>query len=88
MRQEIVFNPARDIQAVSQTGYIDIAKANATSEVTPEVSNDDERYNGIEDPRSIAFRPKDEFEQMQGNKAIVAYQPTNVTSEVNSEGDK
>lgn len=88
MRQEIVFNPERDIQAVLQTGYIDIAKANATSEVAPEVSNEEEVYNGISDPRSVALRPKDDFELMQGNKAIVSYQPTAVTSEVNSEGGK
>lgn len=92
MRQEIVFNPERDIQAVSQTGYIDIAKANATSEVTPEVSNEEEMYNGISDPRSIAGRPHDDFELMQGNKVIVSYQPesgsTSVASEVNTEDGK
>lgn len=85
MRQEIYFDPVRDVQAVSQTGYIDIAKANATSEIAPEVSNEDEMYNGISDPRSIAFRPKDDFELMQGNKAIIGYLPNSVSSEVNSE---
>lgn len=85
MRQEIYFDPVRDVQAVSQTGYIDIAKANATSEIAPEVSNEEEMYNGISDPRSIAFRPKDDFELMQGNKAIIGYLPNSVSSEVNSE---
>lgn len=74
MRQKIEYDALRDIMPVSQTGFVDLAKANATSEIDVPVAVEDERYNGIENPNSIGERPSDVFEQMQANKTIVDFQ--------------
>lgn len=73
MRCENRFNPARDIMAVEQFGFVDIVKANATGVVDTPLDSEDSRYNGIEDPRSIGARPSDIFEAMQANVAITGY---------------
>ena len=67
------YDPERDIQAVDQTGYVDLKKANAESVVPAVEGLTEERFNGIDDPNSIGSRPSDVFEQMQANKAIVGY---------------
>lgn len=75
MVQECKYNPEKDIQEVDQFGYVDIAKANATSSIDVQLQLQEERYNGIEDPRSIGARPSDIFEAAQANKAIAGYVP-------------
>lgn len=73
MVQDCSYDPAKDIQPVDQFGFVDIVKANANSAIEDPIQIVDERYNGIEDPRSIGARPADEFEEMQANKVIVSY---------------
>lgn len=73
MVQDCVYDPVKDIQPVDQFGFVDIVKANANSAIEDPIQIVDERYNGIEDPRSIGVRPADQFEAMQANKAIVGY---------------
>ena len=75
MRQEIEHDFERDIQEVDQFGFIDLAKANATSSIDVPLQLQDEKFNGIEDPRSIAGRPSDTFEIAQMSKAVVDYVP-------------
>lgn len=73
MVQDCKYDPVKDIQPVDQFGFVDIVKANANSAIEDPIQIVDERYNGIEDPRSIGTRPADQFEEMQANKAIVGY---------------
>lgn len=67
------YDAERDIAAVEQTGYVDLKAANASSSIPAVDGLEDERYNGIEDPRSIGTRPSDQFEAMQANKSIAGY---------------
>ena len=67
------FDPIRDFEAVSQTGFVDLKAANVSSSIPAIDGLSEEHYNGIEDPRSIGARPSDDFEAMQANKAIVGY---------------
>lgn len=73
MRCKNSYNPAKDIMAVEQFGFVDIVKANATGVVDTPLDSEDSRYNGIEDPRSIGARPSDIFEAMQANVAITGF---------------
>ena len=75
LQENLVFNPVTDIQKVDPTGFIDLVKANETSSVPSNLVADEARFNEIDDPNSIGFRPRDEFEQQQANKAIVGYKP-------------
>lgn len=69
------FDPARDLCAVSQTGFIDLKSAFETG-VVPSVTADSESdYNGIEDPRSILGKPSDVFEAMEMQSHINSYEP-------------
>lgn len=67
------YDPVRDIEAVTQTGYIDLAKANAMSSIPASLSAEQLMYNEIDDPRSIAGRPSDVFEAAQASKVIAGY---------------
>lgn len=74
MVQECNYDPIRDVMPVDQYGYVDIVKANAESAIVDPIQLVEERFNDIDDPRSIGVRPSDVFEEMQANKAIVGYQ--------------
>lgn len=80
---ECKFDPQRDIQAVEQFGFVDLKAANVTSSIPVIDGLDEERYNGIDDPRSIGARPADQFEAAQASKAISGYTPP--SSEKNEE---
>ena len=73
VRDDIAYNPERDIQEVVQFGFIDLKAANVSSSIPVLDGLDDEKFNGVSDPRSLGFMPKDVFEAMQANKAIVGY---------------
>lgn len=75
MRVECKYDPKRDIQQVEPFGSVDLASMNASSSVPAVVPLSEEKYNGIDDPNSIAGRPSDQFDAMQANKAIVGYKP-------------
>lgn len=75
MKQQTHYDPQRDIMAVDPTGYVDLVKANQTSQIDVPVALQDEKFNDIEDPRSIGGRPSDEFDLMAMNKSIVDYVP-------------
>lgn len=67
----------RDIQAPDQTGFVDLAKANASGSIPATIMADDLSFNEIEDPNSIAGRPSDVFEQMQLGKSLLDRVPKN-----------
>lgn len=73
MRIQAKYNPVRDIQAVDQVGFIDLAAANALSTIPSGIPLAEARFNGIEDPNSIAGRPSDQFDAAQANKVIAGY---------------
>lgn len=67
------YNPSRDLKKVDQTGYVDLTAANAESTIPTGIPLSEARYNGIEDPNSIGFRPGDQFEAVQASKVIAGY---------------
>lgn len=67
------YNPVTDFAPVEQSGFIDLAAANAASSIPADIANAEQRYNGIEDPNSIAGRPSDAFEAAQMSKVIAGY---------------
>lgn len=69
------YDPIRDIKAVSQTGFVDIVKANSMNSLPANLNCDSLVYNEIDDPRSIGYRPRDCFEHAQGSKAVSDYVP-------------
>lgn len=69
------YDPIRDIKPVSQTGFVDIVKANSMNSLPSNLNCETLVYNEIDDPRSIAGRPRDSFESAQGAKAITDYTP-------------
>lgn len=67
------YDEVRDLVAVDQYGFVDLQKMNVTSTIDVDIALQEERFNNIEDPRSIAARPSDEFELQQANKVISEY---------------
>ena len=62
MIQDCKFNKEKDLAAVSQTGWIDLAECFRNSSVPTMIDDTDVSYNGIEDPASILGKPRDVFE--------------------------
>lgn len=69
------YDPLKDVSQVENSGYVDLVKANQTSQIDVPLQLSEEHYNGIDDPKSIGTRPSDVFETMQANKAILDYKP-------------
>lgn len=81
MHCQCSFNPIRDVEAVNPFGAVDLCNAYASGSLPSNVAATEERFNGIDDPRSIGFRPSDEFELAQANTAIVGYNPPKKNAE-------
>lgn len=75
------FNLTKDLKEVDQSGWIDLASANALSSIPANISNVDLAFNGIEDPRSIGLRPSDTFEAAQASVVISGYKPVDDESQ-------
>lgn len=73
MIQVCKYNHRRDIMRVDVTGYFDICEAYSSGSVPATVPDSEERFNGIEDPRSIGGRPSDQFDAAQANIVIAGY---------------
>lgn len=69
------YNPKHDVAKVDPHGYIDLTSANAESTIPAGIPLAESRFNGIDDPRSIAGRPGDKFEAAQAAKVITGYKP-------------
>lgn len=70
MFQVCKYNPVTDISAVSQRGYIDIVACFMNGEVPANVTEDDELYNGIDNPSEVGANVTDIFEAMRAAKAM------------------
>lgn len=66
------FDKVKDLQEVDQFGYIDLVKSFQNGYVAGDVESVAERFNDIEDPASIVGKPKDCFEAMRMQDAIIA----------------
>ena len=75
IQSDLVYNPSKDLHKVVQSGWVDLARANALSSIPQNISNVDLNFNGIEDPRSIGLRPSDQFEAAAAARAISDYKP-------------
>lgn len=67
------FNVVKDIQKVDVTGVFDLTAAYAAGSIPAYVPLEEARYNGIEDPNSIGYRPRDSFELAQASKVTLDY---------------
>lgn len=70
MFQICKYDPLRDISSVVQRGYIDIVQCFMNGEVPANVSEDDELYNGIDNPSEVGAVVTDVFEAMRAAKAM------------------
>lgn len=75
------FNPQRDISRVEQFGFVDLAQANSMNSLPANLSAEQLSYNEIDDPKSIGYRPRDQFEHAQGAKVIASYAPPEKSAE-------
>lgn len=66
------FNKDKDLQEVDQFGYIDLVKSFQNGYVAGDVEAVAENFNDIDDPASIVGKPRDCFEAMRMQDAIVA----------------
>lgn len=69
------YDPIRDIQAVDQVGAVDLRQANAMNSIPANLEAEVGSSNDIDDPRSIGYRPKDQFEAAQAARATADYVP-------------
>lgn len=72
---DCVYDPVKDIQAVDQSGFVDLAKAHSMNSVPAMLNVDEMSFNQIEDPNSIVGRPSDQFEAAQLGKALLGRVP-------------
>lgn len=56
------FNEERDVHAVDQFGFIDLAECLSNGEVPATIADSEDQYNDIEDPGEILGKPSDVFE--------------------------
>lgn len=75
IQKNLTYDPVRDVAPVEQDGFIDLVKASQSNSIPANLSADELSYNGIEDPRSIAGRPRNNFEAAQMSKVILGYKP-------------
>lgn len=57
----IHFDPIRDKEAVSQTGWINLYEAYSTHTIPSVIDESEVAYNEIEDPSAILGKPSDVF---------------------------
>lgn len=75
MVQSCKYNPKRDLKKVSPIGALDLKTAFANNAIPANLQTSEGKFNGIDDPASIAGRPKDLIDsyviehQIKGYKA-------------------
>lgn len=70
MLQVCKYDPLKDLSSVSQRGFVDIVQCFMNGEVPANVSEDDELYNGIDNPSEVGANVSDIFEAMRAAKAM------------------
>ena len=64
------FDPKVDLQAVDQSGVIDLHKAVVNGVIDGDITVTDEMFNGVQDPSVLMPRPKDNFERMRQGEYV------------------
>lgn len=59
MFYECHYNPLTDVKKVSPDGALDLKDAFANGSIPADLSVQDAKFNGIEDPSAIVGRPRD-----------------------------
>lgn len=65
------FDPVRDIAPVDQFGFIDLKSALANSVVPSVMEGSDVDYNGVDDPEEVLGTPRDVFEAIDMQNALL-----------------
>lgn len=73
MRVRTRYRRRFDLKAVDQSGYVDLASANDQSVIPADIALSEERFNMIDNPNSVGYRPRDQFEAAQAAKVITGY---------------
>lgn len=64
------FNPVKDQNPVDQVGFVDLRKAFLTATIPGDLSVDESRYNGVEEPASLVGRPSDVFDAIRKGQYV------------------
>lgn len=80
---DCTFDPVRDLNPVEQFGFVDLKSALANSCVPSVMDGADVDYNGADDPEEVLGTPRDVFEAIDMQNAIL--DSANVDS---SDGEK
>lgn len=67
------YNPKRDLKKVSPIGALDLKSAFVNNAIPADLQTSETRYNGIDDPSSIAGRPRDMIDSYMLEKQIKDY---------------
>lgn len=62
--ENFAFNPVRDKETVSVSGFVDLKSAYVNRTIPADMASSIDEYNGIEDPESILGKPRDVFEAL------------------------
>lgn len=68
---ECFFDPVRDIAPVEQFGFVDLKSALANSVVPSVMEGAESDYNGADDPEEVLGTPRDVFEAIDMQNALV-----------------
>lgn len=69
------YNPRTDLKKVSPTGALDLKSAYANNAIPADLQSSDAKFNGIDDPSSIAGRVTDPIDAAMQEKQIRGYKP-------------
>lgn len=69
--EKVYFDPVKDIAPVEQFGFVDLKAALANSVVPSVMADAESDYNGIENPDSIIGTPRDVFEALDMQSALL-----------------
>ena len=73
MIQELTgFDINKDVNEVDQFGFFDLSESLLNGIVPDNVGTDDLAYNGIEDPSTIAGKPRDVFQAVDAGLGLDA----------------
>lgn len=69
------YNPKKDVKRVSPNGALNLKQAYANNSIPADVRVKDGKFNGIDDPASIAGRPSDPLDAEVMASAARGYKP-------------
>lgn len=69
------YNPRTDLKKVSPTGALDLKSAYANNAIPADLQSSEARFNGIDDPSSIAGRVSDAIDAAVQDKQLRDFKP-------------